>query len=56
MRFLSQRSGKQFDPQIIEIMSQFSAADLPNDWSAESTGPFEENVVVAPAYADAMFS
>jgi HD-GYP domain-containing protein (c-di-GMP phosphodiesterase class II) len=29
MRFLSQRSGKQFDPQVIEILSQFSPGDLP---------------------------
>jgi response regulator RpfG family c-di-GMP phosphodiesterase len=58
MRFLSQRSGKQFDPQIIEIMSQLSQTDLPNDsaGSAESAGPFEENTIVESAYLDAMFS
>lgn len=58
MRFLSQRAGKQFDPQIIEIMSQFSDSDLPNDspGSSEPAGPFEENVVVESAYVDAMFS
>ena len=28
MRFLSQRSGKQFDPQVIGILSQFSNNDL----------------------------
>lgn len=30
MRFLSQRSGKQFDPRVIEILSQFSDDDLPH--------------------------
>jgi response regulator RpfG family c-di-GMP phosphodiesterase len=52
MRFLSQRSGKQFDPQIIEIMSQLSHSELPNDLpgSSESSGPFEENIVVDSAY------
>ncbi|HKB65580.1 MAG TPA: HD domain-containing phosphohydrolase [Pyrinomonadaceae bacterium] len=58
MRFLSQRSGKQFDPQIIEIMSQLSPEHLPNDLppSTESADGFEENVVVESAYVDAMFS
>jgi len=58
MRFLSQRSGKQFDPQVIGIMSQLSQNDLPNDLpgSTESPGAFEENVVVDSAYVDAMFS
>lgn len=51
MRFLSQRSGKQFDPQIIEIMSH-SHSGPPNDapGSAESGGPFEENTIVESAY------
>ena len=58
MRFLSQRSGKQFDPQVIEIMSQLTPGDLPNALpdSIESTDGFEENVVVESAYVDAMFS
>jgi len=58
MRFLSQRSGKQFDPQIIEIVSQLAPEDLPNDLTAsiESAGGFEENVVVESAYVDSMFS
>jgi len=55
MRFLSQRSGKQFDPQVIEIMSQLSQSDLPNDL-AEAAGPFEENNIVESAYVDATFS
>lgn len=52
MRFLSQRSGKQFDPQIIEIMSQLSHRELPNNLpaSSESSGPFEKNIVVDSAY------
>jgi HD-GYP domain-containing protein (c-di-GMP phosphodiesterase class II) len=52
MRFLSQRSGKQFDPQIIEIMSQLSHSDSANDspGSAESAAPFEENTIVESAY------
>jgi response regulator RpfG family c-di-GMP phosphodiesterase len=52
MRFLSQRSGKQFDPQIIEIMSQLSPGELPNDLprSSVSSGPFEKNIVVDSAY------
>jgi response regulator RpfG family c-di-GMP phosphodiesterase len=29
MRFLSQRSGKQFDPTVIELMSQFAPIDVP---------------------------
>lgn len=28
MRFLSQRSGKQFDPEVVELMSQLSANEL----------------------------
>jgi hypothetical protein len=32
MRFLSQRSGKQFDPRIIEIMSQLKPDDAANSW------------------------
>jgi HD-GYP domain-containing protein (c-di-GMP phosphodiesterase class II) len=52
MRFLSQRSGKQFDPQIIEIMSQLSHSELPNasSGSSKSPGPFAEKIVVDSAY------
>ena len=58
MRFLSQRSGKQFDPKIIEIMSQLSHDDLPHGFltSAESLGPFDEDIIVESAYVDAAFS
>ena len=58
MRFLSQRSGKQFDPHIIEIMSQLSHCDLPNDspGSARSAARFDENTIVESAHVDAMFS
>ena len=56
MRFLSQRSGKQFDPRVIEILSQLSPNDLsPGPLTTEdprrrATANFE------PAYVDAMFS
>ncbi|HYU98136.1 MAG TPA: HD domain-containing phosphohydrolase [Pyrinomonadaceae bacterium] len=58
MRFLSQRSGKQFDPHIIEVMAQLSQSDRPNDssGSVESAGPLEENTGVESAYVDAVFS
>jgi response regulator RpfG family c-di-GMP phosphodiesterase len=52
MRFLSQRSGKQFDPQIIEIMSQLSQSELPNNLpgSSQSSGPFAGKIIVDSAY------
>ena len=50
MRFLSQRSGKQFDPQIIEIMSQLSHSEVPAPVSRQASGPFEKNIVVDSAY------
>jgi response regulator RpfG family c-di-GMP phosphodiesterase len=58
MRFLSQRSGKQFDPQIIEIMSQLSDTDLPNDSSIsdESFSQFDEDTMLESARVEAMYS
>ena len=58
MRFLSQRSGKQFDPQIIEIMPKLSDSDLRNDLPGltESGDPFDENIIVESAYVDAIFT
>lgn len=52
MRFLSQRSGKQFDPQIIEIMSQLSPGEPPNDLPglSQSSGGFGDNIPVDSAY------
>lgn len=57
MRFLSQRSGKQFDPTIIEIMSQLSHDDLPHGAVTEgdAAGSFE-NSLDDPAFVDAVFS
>ena len=58
MRFLSQRSEKQFDPQVIEIMLQLSHDDLPHGSlaSADSPGPFDEETMAESAYVDATFS
>ncbi|MGH9873868.1 MAG: HD domain-containing phosphohydrolase [Pyrinomonadaceae bacterium] len=58
MRFLSQRAGKQFDPKIIEIMSQLSHGEVPNDslTPTPSFNPFDEDTVVESAFVDAMLS
>ena len=57
MRFLSQRSGKQFDPQIIEIMSQLSDHDLDDaSISDESFSQFDEDTMVESERAEAMYS
>jgi response regulator RpfG family c-di-GMP phosphodiesterase len=58
MRFLSQRSGRQFDPQIIEIMSHPIDNDLPHelDISDESFSSFDEDTMVESAFVDAAFS
>jgi hypothetical protein len=51
MRFLSQRSGKQFDPNVIQILSQFSHDELP----VVSDVPRPRQVVPSnfePAFAD----
>lgn len=57
MRFLSQRSGKQFDPGVIEIISQFAPVDVPDsaiiaaeDANSFGTEDFE------PEYVDAVLS
>jgi putative two-component system response regulator len=57
MRFLSQRSGKQFDPRVIEIMSQLSPDQLPQDSEIAA----DESTILAedsfePALVDAIFS
>jgi HD-GYP domain-containing protein (c-di-GMP phosphodiesterase class II) len=41
MRFLSQRSGKQFDPAVVEAMSQLS----PNDGDEASSSSEAEMIV-----------
>jgi HD-GYP domain-containing protein (c-di-GMP phosphodiesterase class II) len=57
MRFLSQRSGKQFDPQIIEIISDFSKDDQPYDLtSVTSFSTFDEDTVAESAFVDVAFS
>jgi response regulator RpfG family c-di-GMP phosphodiesterase len=58
MRFLSQRSGKQFDPQLIEIMSQLSDNDRPDDSSIsdESFSQFDEDTLGESARVEAMYS
>jgi HD-GYP domain-containing protein (c-di-GMP phosphodiesterase class II) len=54
MRFLSQRAGKQFDPKIIQIMSQLSENDLPQGFltSIDSSNARDAH---APSF-DAAFS
>ena len=56
--FLSQRSGKQFDPQIIKILSQFSQDDLPHGFpnSPDSSSQFDEDATLEPAYAEVSLS
>jgi response regulator RpfG family c-di-GMP phosphodiesterase len=59
MRFLVQRSGKQFDPRIIEILFQLSPEKLnaPQDASGvygEASRLEEDNF--EPSYVDAVFS
>jgi putative two-component system response regulator len=56
MRFLSQRSGKQFDPKIIEIMSMLSQDEAPTLTSLDRIRPFSQDTLVEPAYIDAAFS
>ena len=58
MMFLSQRAGKQFDPQIIEILSRFSPDDLSHGLpdSPDSSSSFDEDATVEPAYAEVAFS
>ena len=47
MRFLSQRSGKQFDPRIIEIMAQLSDDDLPADAEASFVAYSSQQLAVS---------
>lgn len=55
MRFLSQRSGKQFDPRVIEIVSLLSQ-ETPTLTSVDSVRPYSQDTLVEPAYVDAAFS
>lgn len=58
MMFLMQRSGKQFDPRVIEIMSEQPLVH--SDLSDQTTVPLEfgspEEAAFTPEYADAVFS
>jgi putative two-component system response regulator len=63
MKFLSQRSGKQFDPRIIEIMSQHKPDDAANSWVivADLAEPADSLDSIAadgfePGFVDAVFS
>jgi response regulator RpfG family c-di-GMP phosphodiesterase len=56
MQFLSQRSRKQFDPGIVEILSQLSPADVDNTDRFATTGdshPAVANEGFEPAFVDA---
>ena len=56
MQFLLQRSGRQFDPAVIEIMSQLNtnAIDTPGPLSALAEYSTEERRSFEPAFVDAM--
>jgi response regulator RpfG family c-di-GMP phosphodiesterase len=54
MRFLSQRSGKQFDPRIIQIMSQLSEGVVPKGFVVSANGP-DSQVIFDPSF-DSTFS
>lgn len=60
MRFLSQRSGKQFDPSIIEIMSQLKPANAANSrvLVADLADPVDSFASddFEPRFVDAIFS
>jgi response regulator RpfG family c-di-GMP phosphodiesterase len=56
MRFLSQRSGKQFDPKVIAIMSMLSQDESPMLTSVGHVRPYSQDTLVEPAYIDATFS
>jgi response regulator RpfG family c-di-GMP phosphodiesterase len=59
MRFLIQRSGKQFDPRVIEVLSQLTPQERGQDRDPATTH-YEHNRVTQdtfePAYVDAVFS
>jgi response regulator RpfG family c-di-GMP phosphodiesterase len=56
MRFLALRSGKQFDPTVVEVLSQFSAEELNKEQSPITTyGEYSRlrQDAFEPAYVDA---
>jgi hypothetical protein len=57
MRFLIQRSGKQFDPAVLEILSQLSPEELDPDHDPDKAFREFEGLAegsVAAAYPDAV--
>ncbi len=56
MQFLLQRSGRQFDPQVIEIMSQVNPDDLDNSETLSPAGEYNAavNESIEPAFVDAI--
>jgi response regulator RpfG family c-di-GMP phosphodiesterase len=57
MRFLSQRSGKQFDPGVIEILSQFSDDDFARQSPTDEDSPRRHSSnSYESAFIDATFS
>jgi response regulator RpfG family c-di-GMP phosphodiesterase len=56
MRFLLQRSGKQFDPKVIEIMSSLHGVAVPASRVSNASHDFSTTVHFEPAHVDATFS
>lgn len=57
MQFLLQRAGRQFDPQVIEIMSQLNTDDLDNSETIPAGSEYDAAVVnesIEPAFVDAI--
>lgn len=57
MRFLKQRSARQFDPDIVEILSQLGSEALAHSQTpAIGNAEFSGRINFEPSYADALFS
>ncbi|MFN2456222.1 MAG: HD-GYP domain-containing protein [Pyrinomonadaceae bacterium] len=56
MQFLLRRSGKQFDPKVIEIMSQLNPDDLTNSEPLSAASEYNAvvNESIEPAFVDAI--
>jgi response regulator RpfG family c-di-GMP phosphodiesterase len=55
MQFLLQRSGRQFDPRVIEIMSSLPGVDAPASQVSNTSHDFSESGCFDPAHVDATF-
>jgi response regulator RpfG family c-di-GMP phosphodiesterase len=55
MQFLLQRSGRQFDPRVIDIMSSLPGVDAPASQVSNTNDNFSESVCFEPAHVDATF-